>query len=78
MFSLLTMWSCAIWNTFGPIAETVKEEYDWTDGTLSQFTLWAVLAFPLLFIPSAYVLSRSLRYSVVLAGLCSVVGATIR
>ena len=78
VFSLQTMWSCAIWNTFGPIAETVKEEYHWTDGTLSQFTLWAVLDFPLFFLPSAYLLSWSLRYSVLLASLCTVVGPTIR
>ena len=71
-------WSCAIWNTFGPIAETVKAEYGWSDGTLSQFTLWAVLDFPLFFLPSAYLLSWSLRCSVLVASVCCVLGSTIR
>ena len=78
VFSLQTMWSCAVWNSFGPIAETVKEEYHWTDGTLSQFTLWAVLSFPLSFLPSAYMLSWSLRYSVILASLLTMAGPTLR
>ena len=71
-------WSGAIWNTFGPIAQTVEEEFGWTDKTLTMFTWWAVLDFPLFFLPSSFILSRSLRYSVLAASSCSVIGATIR
>ena len=78
LFSLLTMWQCAIWNTFGPIAQTVEEEFGWTEKTLTGFTWWAVLDFPLFFLPSSFILSRSLRYSVLAASSCSVIGATIR
>ena len=36
LFSLFTMWSCAIWNTFGPIAASAKEVSTilWQGGTL--------------------------------------------
>merc|ERR1712012_1113029 len=78
IFSLLTMWSCSIWNTFSPFAATAKKTYGWTDSTLTQMTLWAVLCFPVFFLPSAYLLSRSLRYSVLAAALVTFLGPTLR
>ena len=75
LFSLFTMEQCAIWNTFGPIAqsaEKVDEEhdgwiqvFDWSDSTIAMFTLWGCLDYAIWFLPSALLLSRSLRYSVV-------------
>ena len=41
-------------------------------------TLWAVLCFPVFFFPSAYMLSRSLRYSVLAAALVTFLGPTLR
>jgi len=72
------MWSCAVWNTFGPIASSAKKVYGWTDGTISQFTLWGVMDFPLFFLPSAYLLSISLRYSVIVGSSCMFVAAVLR
>merc|ERR1712080_197433 len=65
IFSLFTMESCAIWNTFGPIAASAKEVYGWDDATITLLTLWGNLDFPLFFLPSAFLLQKSLRYSVV-------------
>ena len=56
----------------------VKEEYGWKDSDLTLFTLWALLAFPLFFLPSAYLMSWNLRYSVIFASFCTVTGSTIR
>ena len=78
LFSLFTMWSCSIWNTFSPIAASAKQVefwfflptvetkvFGWTDSTITLFTLWGTLDFPLFFFPSALLLRKSLRLSVV-------------
>ena len=39
--------------------------FGWTDSTLTLFTLWGTLDFPLFFFPSALLLRKSLRLSVV-------------
>jgi len=52
--------------------------YGWTDGTLTLFTLWGCLDFPIFFLPSAWLLGRSLRWSVVIAAFCMLLGSSIR
>ncbi|XP_023321916.1 disrupted in renal carcinoma protein 2 homolog isoform X3 [Eurytemora carolleeae] len=78
LFSFFTLHSCAVWNTWGPIAKTAKKVYGWTDGTLTLFTLWGCLDFPIFFLPSAWLLGRSLRWSVVIAAFCMLLGSSIR
>ena len=39
--------------------------FGWTDSTITLFTLWGTLDFPLFFFPSAVLLRKSLRLSVV-------------
>ena len=61
------------------IITTTTQVYDgWTNWTISEFTLWGVMDFPLFFLPSAYLLSRSLRYSVVAGTACMFVGSVLR
>ena len=49
-------------NIFGGIWDQV---FGWTDSTIALFTLWGCLDYAIWFLPSALLLSRSLRYSVV-------------
>merc|ERR1711953_1541559 len=58
LFSIFTMWSCAVWNTFSPVAASAKEVFGWTDSTITLFTLWGTLDFPLFFFPSALLLKK--------------------
>ena len=54
------------------------QTFHWTDGTLVLFNLWGILAFPV-FVPlSSYLLSTSLRASVLLASTCLFLGSTVR
>ena len=54
------------------------QTFHWTDGTLVLFNLWGILAFPV-FVPlSSYLLSTSLRASVLLASACLFLGSTVR
>ena len=48
---------------FLPIVEA--QVFGWTDSTITLFTLWGTLDFPLFFFPSALLLRKSLRLSVV-------------
>jgi len=72
------MEQCAIWNTFGPIAQSAEKVFGWTDSTIALFTLWGCLDYAIWFLPSALLLSRSLRYSVVAASFCMLAGACLR
>ena len=43
----------------------IIQVFGWTDSTLTLFTLWGTLGFPFFFFPSALLLRKSLRLSVV-------------
>ena len=61
-----------------PSAMFPVQTFHWTDGTLVLFNLWGILAFPV-FVPlSSYLLSTSLRASVLLASACLFLGSTVR
>ena len=54
------------------------QTFGWSDSTLVLFNLWGILAF-FIFAPlSAYLLSKSLRYSVLGATALMFIGSTIR
>ena len=96
IFSLFTMWQCAVWNTWGPLADTAKKVIDtlllkcviaihnllktfgWSNGTMVLFNLWGIIAFFIFSPPTAYLLSISLRYSVLAACVVMFLGTTVR
>ena len=63
-------------RSYRPVCrEGEEEEHDgwigiqvfgWTDSTIALFTLWGCLDYAIWFLPSALLLSQSLRYSVVI------------
>merc|ERR1712110_696834 len=78
IFSLFTMWQCAVWNTWGPLADTAKKTFGWSNGTMVLFNLWGIIAFFIFSPVSAYLLSISLRYSVLAASVVMFLGTTVR
>ena len=57
-----------VWSDhIGPSSCVIGEfqVFGWTDSTITLFTLWGTLDFPLFFFPSALLLKKSLRLSVV-------------
>ena len=65
-------------QSISPNAMSPLQTFHWTDGTLVLFNLWGILAFPV-FVPlSSYLLSTSLRASVLLASACLFLGSTVR
>ena len=75
IFSLLSMFQCSIWNTWGPVEKVAKVVFtSWSNQTISLFANWAnFVTFPFL-IPSIYLAEKSLRGCVVCAAALMVVG----
>ena len=68
VFSLLALYQCCIWNTWGPVEKVAKVVFtSWSNQTISLFANWAnFVGFPFL-IPSIYLAEKSLRGCVVCA-----------
>jgi hypothetical protein len=52
--------------------------YSWEDSTITLFTMWGCMAFPILFLPSAWLLGVSLRASFLVAASCTFIGSGLR
>ena len=52
--------------------------FGWSDSTLVLFNLWGILAFFVFSPMTAYLLSISLRYSVLAASVAMFLGSTVR
>merc|ERR1711892_5198 len=79
IFSLLNMFQCTIWNTWGPVEKVAKVVFaSWSNQTISLFANWAnFVSFPFL-IPSMYLAEKSLRGCVVWAAGFMVLGSISR
>jgi len=78
LFSAFSLETVVIWNTFAPIDVSAKKVFGWTDSTIMQFALWGCLDFPIFFLPAAFLLTYSLRGSVVAGCGCMAIGAALR
>jgi len=79
LFSFLAMFQCTVWNTFGPVVNTVEMVYpSWTDSTVSLLTNWGPIAFLVFLVPTLYVAEKSLRASIVLSSGLVFLGAGVR
>ncbi|KAI8497022.1 optic nerve structural organization [Branchiostoma belcheri] len=77
-FSLLGIAQGAVWNCWGPISDSGKLVYGWTDGEIGMLANWGCIAF-FLFAPGLmYLNADRLRLSVVLTALLIAVGTGLR
>ena len=62
VFSLLAMFQCCVWNTWGPVVDVVKLVFpSWTQGTISLLANWTSIAFLVFMIPVLYLQNKNLR-----------------
>ena len=67
MFSLLAMFQCTVWNTWGPVVDVVTVVFpSWTQGTISLLANWTAIAFLVFMVPVLYLQNRNLRSAVLL------------
>ncbi|XP_041371759.1 solute carrier family 49 member 4-like isoform X4 [Gigantopelta aegis] len=56
LFSLFSLAQSLIWNCFGPISQSAKLVFDWTDGTIGMFPNAANIASIIFMVPIAYLM----------------------
>ncbi|XP_022100527.1 disrupted in renal carcinoma protein 2 homolog isoform X2 [Acanthaster planci] len=79
VFSLLCALQAATWNTWGPIADTVKVVLNWTDSDIALLTNWGPISFVITgFLFSYLLLVKGLRYCVLCSSLIFLLGLGIR
>ena len=67
VFSLLAMFQCCVWNTWGPVVDVVSIVYPaWTQGTVSLLANWGAIMFLTFTFPILYLQNRNLRSAMVL------------
>ena len=67
VFSMLALFQCCVWNTWGPVVDVVKVVYPtWSDATVSLLANWCSIAFLVFMLPVLYLQNYNLRYSIIL------------
>ena len=75
VFSLLALYQCCIWNTWGPVVDVLTVVYpDWTQATVSLLANWCSIAFLIFMLPVLYLQNNNLRYSILLTSSFIAVG----
>ena len=78
-FSMLSLLQCAVWNTFGPIYESVKYAYDWSDATVALQANWGTFTFIIIVFPLCWLLEKyGLRITTIVVSTLVTFGATLR
>jgi len=78
LFSFLALYQCAIWNTWGPVVDSVSEVWDWDTETVSLFANWGCIAFLVFMVPILYLQDYYLRSAVVLSSGLVALATSIR
>ena len=76
---MLSLLQCAVWNTFGPIYESVNYAYDWSDTTVALQANWGTFTFIIIVFPLCWLLERyGLRITTIVVSTLVACGATLR
>ena len=54
IFSLSCCVQAIVWNTWGPIAQSAKEVFGWSDGQIGMFPNFANIAYVVTAFPASY------------------------
>lgn len=67
VFSLLALFQCCVFNTWGPVIDVVSIVYPtWSQGTVSLLANWTAITFLVFMVPVLYLQNKNLRASVLL------------
>ena len=79
VFSLIACWQDLIWNTFGPIDNSIKYAYQWTDSTIAMFANWGTITFVMIVFPFCYLMeTKGLRLITIIMAVLVASGSVIR
>ena len=79
LFSMSALIWNAVWSTWGPIAQSAKLVYDWTDGDIAMFTWLGNAPFLVTMFPIAYLMDvKGLRIAMLLCCGLTFLGVSVR
>jgi len=76
LFSFLALYQCTVWNTWGPVTNSVEQVWHWDTDTVSLMANWSFITFLVFMVPVLYLQDLSLRAAVVVSS-CLVSLATV-
>ena len=53
---MIACMQCLIWNTFGPIDNSIKYAYDWNDSTVAMMANWGTITFIIIVFPFCWIM----------------------
>ena len=78
MLSILGLLHNIIWNTLGPLAQTTSKLYGWDQSTIAIFANTSSIMFVIMFIPSAFIIRKSLKAALLVASGAMALDTTLR
>ena len=79
IFSMSALVWNAVWSTWGPIAQSAKQAYDWTDADIAMFTWLGNAPFLVTMFPIAYLMDvKGLRIAMLLCCGLTFLGSGLR
>ncbi|VDI11899.1 MFS transporter, FLVCR family, disrupted in renal carcinoma protein 2 [Mytilus galloprovincialis] len=79
VFSFVAMMQGGLWNTWGPIAASSEEAFDWTDGDIALYANWGPIAYLVATFPFAWLIdTKGLRSATLIAAIMVATGAGVR
>ncbi|XP_064594848.1 solute carrier family 49 member 4-like isoform X2 [Liolophura sinensis] len=56
MFSMSTLAQAAVWNTWGPVSQSAKQVFGWTDGDIALLANWGPISFIISLYPFSWIM----------------------
>ncbi|XP_067687119.1 solute carrier family 49 member 4 homolog [Haliotis asinina] len=79
VFSYAALLQTATWNTFGPIAQSAKAVFGWSDANVGMLSNWGNILFVVFMFPMAWLMDvKGLRVSMLLCAVTMVLMTAIR
>jgi len=78
LFSFLALYQCCVWNTWGPVVNSVQAVYGWDTVLVSLFANWGSIAFLVFMVPTLYLQDINLRATVLLSSGLVALATSIR
>jgi len=78
LFSFLALYQCCVWNTWGPVVNSVQAVYGWDTVIVSLFANWGSIAFLVFMVPTLYLQDINLRATVLLSSGLVALATSIR
>lgn len=78
LFSFLALYQCCVWNTWGPVVNSVQTVYGWDTATVSLYANWGSIAFLAFMVPILYLQDFNLRATVLLSSGLVALATSIR